>query len=273
MRGKPLNDVVTALTQASQQVVEPAGRVFWEPVVDGVVIPDQPRTLFEHGLFHRVPTIIGFTRDEGWGNFVNRSFPSVSLTQYQSWVATEFGPHASAVLSLYPADVDPATTTPSPVEAMARVTGDAQFICEARRLARLIERTGTATYVYSYEYQIDTLSVGHVVHGLESNIQFGNNYVPPVTPAHVLNAADLALHTDMAGYWSRFAATGNPNIDDFNVVHWPAFKHPTGFGRGADKYIVFDSAIRASMRPRERQCDFFEPLFLRSLLAGVPASQ
>ena len=45
------------------------------PVVDGVVIPEQPRILFERGAFHPVPTIIGFTRDEGWGNFVTRSFP------------------------------------------------------------------------------------------------------------------------------------------------------------------------------------------------------
>ena len=46
---------------------------------------------------------------------------------------------------------------------MARVTGDAQFACEARRLARLIARTGTPTYLYSYEYEIDTLAADHVI--------------------------------------------------------------------------------------------------------------
>jgi para-nitrobenzyl esterase len=274
MRSKSRNEVLTALSQGVQQVAEPAGRAFWEPVVDGVVIPDQPRMLFAQGNFHRVPTIIGFNRDEGWGNFVNRSFPSgVSLAQYQSWVSTEFGPHASGVLNLYPADVDPMSPTPSPIEALARVTGDAQFICEARTLARLIERAGTPTYMYSYEYEIDTLSLDHVIHGVESNMQFGNNYSPPVFLSYMLNSADLALHADMAGYWKRFAATGNPNIDEIGVVHWPAFKHPTGPGRGADKYVIFDSAIREGLRPRERQCDFFEPLVLRSLLVGLPASQ
>ena len=67
MRSRRVMQVLTALSQAMQQVVEPPNRVFWEPVVDGVVIPDQPRTLFEAGAFHRVPTIIGFNRDEGWG--------------------------------------------------------------------------------------------------------------------------------------------------------------------------------------------------------------
>jgi para-nitrobenzyl esterase len=267
MRSTSSEAVRTALPQAAQQVAEPAGRAFWEPVVDGVVIPEQPRILFERGAFHPVPTIIGFTRDEGWGNFVTRSFPMVGLAQYENWVMNEFGSHAPGILSLYPA-----SSFPSPIEAMARVTGDAQFVCEARRLGRLIARTGTPTYLYSYEHEIDPLSLDHVIHGVESNILFGNSYAPPIFPAYALNSTDLALHAAMAGYWTRFAGRGNPNSDDETVPHWPAFKHPTGLGRGADKYIVFDSTIHEALRPRETQCDFFEPLFLRSLLTGIPAS-
>jgi para-nitrobenzyl esterase len=268
MRSAPLDAVLKALPQATQQVVEPSGGAFWEPVVDGVVIPDQPRLLFESGAFHRVPTIIGFNRDEGWGAFITRSFPSgVTLAQYETWVLTEFGPHGSSVLDLYPA-----SGFASPIEAMARVTGDAQFVCEARKLARLIERTRTPAYVYSYEYEIDTLSLDHVIHGVESNILFGNNYAAPVFTPYVLAPNDLALHAAMSGYWTRFAATGNPNTHDETVVPWPAFKRLTGRWRGSDKYLVLDSVIREGSRPREQQCDFFEPFFYRSLLGGLPAS-
>jgi para-nitrobenzyl esterase len=268
MRSRSRDAVLTALPQSPQQVAEPTGLAFWEPVVDGIVIPEQPRILLERGAFHPVPTIIGFTRDEGWGNFVTRSFPAgVSLAQYESWVMNEFGAHGPGVLGLYPT-----SSFPSPIEAMARVTGDAQFVCEARRLGRLIERTGTPIYLYSYEHEIDTLSLDHVIHGVESNILFGNSYAPPIFPAYALNSTDLALHAAMAGYWTRFAARGNPNSDDETVVRWPAFKHPTGLGRGADKYIVFDSTIQEALRTRELQCDFFEPLVLRSLLTGVPAA-
>ena len=49
-------------------------RVDWGPVVDGLDIPDQPRTLYEIGAFSHVPVIIGATRDEGW-IYVDRSFP------------------------------------------------------------------------------------------------------------------------------------------------------------------------------------------------------
>jgi para-nitrobenzyl esterase len=262
--------VMTALAQAPQQIGEPAGRTFWEPSVDGIVLPDQPRQQFESGAFHRVPTIIGFNRDEGWGNFISRSFPSgVSAAQYEAWVASEFGPHAPQVLDLY------GSSGLSPLETMARLVGDAQFVCESRRLARAIERTRTPTFLYSYEYVIDALWPGHVVHGLESNILFSNTYLPPVFPTtHALTAADRELHVRMAGYWARFAATGNPNRGaDDSVISWPPFKRPNGAGQGMDKYLIFDATIAQDGRPRQEQCDFFEPFFFRSVLAGLPAWQ
>ena len=268
MRSASIPTMLTVLTQASQQVAEPPDRTFWEPSVDGVVVPDQPRQLFESGLFHRVPTIIGFTRDEGWGSFITRSFGSgVSLEQYEGWVATEFGPHAPAVLGLYAG-----AAAQSPIEAMARIVGDVQFVCEARRLARLIERTGTPAFVYSYEHEIDTLSLNHVVHGVEGNILFRNNYGPPLFVIYTLSSTEIALHEAMAGYWTRFAATGSPNRGTETAFPWAPFKHPNGAGRGADNYLVLDVTIREGSRPRELQCDFFEPLFLRSVLAGLPAA-
>lgn len=269
MRSAPRDAVLTALSQASQQVMEVPGSRYWEPSVDGVVIPDQPRVLFESGLFHRVPTVVGFTRDEGWGNFITRSFGSgVTMAQYESWVQTEFGPHASAVLGLYAEQANQ-----SPIEAMARIVGDVQFGCEARRLARSIERTGTPTFLYSYEYEIDTLSLNHVVHGVEGNILFRNNYLPPLFPAYTLLPPDIAFHDTMAGYWTRFAATGNPNRGTDTALSWAPFRHPNGAGRGADNYLILDAIPREGSRLRERECNVFEPFFLRSVLAEKPAAQ
>ena len=85
LRGKTPAQVQAALPLGSEAVLEPPpGRGVWLPVVDGVELPDQPRALFESGRFHQVPTIVGFMRDEGAGNFITRSFPSgVTLAQYQ----------------------------------------------------------------------------------------------------------------------------------------------------------------------------------------------
>jgi hypothetical protein len=111
-----------------------------------------------------------------------------------------------------------------------------------------------------------------VIHGVESNIIFGNNYVPNQFPTHVLDASDLALHAIIAGYSNRFAATGDPNVTDDSEIHWPYFKDPHGEGRGSNKYLVFGGSTEDGRRPRESQCNFWEPLFLRSMLAAVPAS-
>jgi len=267
LRSKTRQQVTLALQTDDWQVAEPAGKVFWHPVVDGIEIPDQPRLLFEAGTFNRVPTIIGTNRDEGL-SFATRSFPaSVSLAQYESWVTNEFGPHALSVLARYPA-----SDFASPLDAMARVVGDVEFVCEAKRLARHIADARTPVFVYSYEYEIDEVFPDRVPHGVESNIIFGNNYVPPRFPNHVLDAADVSLHAAMAGYWTRFAATGNPNIDDDSVVHWPAFKDPQGPGRGANHHIAFGTTNASGKRLREEQCNFWEPLFLRTTLNGVPAA-
>ena len=270
LRGKPFGPVLTALPLGPQAVLEPPpGRAVWLPVVDGLELPDQPRSLFESAQYHSVPTIIGFTRDEAAGPFVTRSFQSgVSLAQYQSWVATEFGGSAPAVLEQYP-DSDYA----SPFDAMAQVVTDGQFVCEGRRFARSLADRHTPVFFYSYEYVIDALSPVKVIHGVESNILFGNAYAPMQFPTHALDASDLAIHAQMAGYWSRFAATGNPNIDDDTVVHWQDFRDPHGAGRGANRHLMLDSAIRSSKRLRESACDFWEPYFLKSMLGRTPAGQ
>ena len=65
----------------------------------------------------------------------------------------------------------------------------------------------------------------------------------------------------MAGYWTRFARTGNPN-DDETAVHWPRFSRPQGDGRGVDKYLALDLPIQEGSRLNEALCDFWEPVLL-----------
>ena len=43
---------------------------------------------------------------------------------------------------------------------------------------------------------------------------------------------------------------------------WPAFKRTR-----TDRYIVLDVPLREGKRLREEQCDFWEPFFLRSIVA------
>ena len=159
----------------------------------------------------------------------------MSLEQYENWIGEEFGVNAAAVLAAYPA-----ADYVSPEEALARLLGDGQFVCEARRLARLISSQSIAVPC-SCEYVIPDLSPGHVNHGFETNIIFGNTYSPPIFLAHMLDAADQALHDAMAGYWTRFVATGVPGgVGDLVApiwrTGWPARRQaePHDLRRGRD---------------------------------------
>ena len=190
----------------------------------------------------------------------------MTLPQYEGWIAHEFGAVAPEVLAQYPAG-----DYASPQEAMARLVGEGQFVCEARRLARLVSsRIEGRVWLYSYEYVIDALSPGLVLHGVESNIVFGNTYAPPIFPAHALTPADQALHATMAGYWARFVATGDPGGSGDEL--WTRYGEPMRRRGHRRDHMIFDVDVRRGDDLREEHCDFWEPLRLRTMLGATPAA-
>ena len=274
MRLASRDQVLGALTAAQQQFAEQQGAVRWVPVVDGFEIPDQPRELYRRGLFSRIPIMLGTVADEGWA-YVDRSFPGgLDDLQYDRAVRTEFGMDADLILRLYPA-----TAFPTPKDALARLTADAEVVCEARRVARVMHHDGAPVYLYSYEYPLDGVTSGRTLHGLELNVLFGNNFaagsVAGLTAARTLTAADLALHAPMSTFWARFAATGDPNPRG-QPLQWPPYR-PLGADAAAvpssaDHYFVFGERIGVASHLRDSQCNFWEPFYFRSVLGVEPAA-
>jgi para-nitrobenzyl esterase len=273
LRSRSQNQVLAALPLSSlpggfQQYAQEPGRVAWGPVVDGLEVPDQPRELYRRGQFSRMPVIVGTTRDEGW-TFVDRSFPAgLDALQYDRAVRTEFGMDADAVLGLYPA-----TMFPTAKDALARLTGDVEFVCEARRIARVMHHDGAPVYVYSYEYPVDPVNPGRAFHGLDTNLLFGNNFAAPSN--HVLTPADLVIYDAMSTFWRRFIETGNPNPRGA-PVQWPPYRPgpfdtPVDPSR-SDRHFVFGDRLGVANYLRDSQCNFWESFYFRSVLGAVPAA-
>ena len=261
LRSKTAEEVLLALPSGQHQIAETA-RATWGPVVDGVEIPDQPRTLYERGSFRHVPVILGTVRDEGW-EYVNRSFPAgLSRAVYAATVEAEFGSaDVAAILAMYP-DSDFA----SPMDALARLTGDVEAVCEARRMADLVERTDTPVYLYSFDRQPAPPVRGIAFHGRDTNFVFGNNFE---RPAYALDARDLALSAAMSAYWARFAAAGDPNGDHRAPLVWPVV-HRRGDGTVGPQ-LMLDEPSRIGDHPREKACRFWQRFFFSSAVGSVPA--
>jgi para-nitrobenzyl esterase len=69
---------------------------------------------------------------------------------------------------------------------------------------------------------------------------------------YTASPGERALAAAMAGYWSRLAATGNPNGGE-NVA-WPAYDAAT------DPYLRLDTTIEAAEGVRTANCDLWERL-------------
>ena len=191
LRSKTVEQVLMALPSGQPQFTETM-RAAWGPVVDGLEIPDQPRSLFERSAFTAVPVMIGTAGDEGW-NVVDRAFPAgLSAEVYRAEVEAEFGSAAtSAILERYPSTGESRST-------LARLVGDVEAVCEARRVARLLARSKAPVFGYS-------LASAPSSGTLRERGRHGDKF----------------LSGKIAAYWTSFVISGHPNTGEHAGAEWP----------------------------------------------------
>jgi para-nitrobenzyl esterase len=193
------------------------------PAVDGTILPRSPGAAFAAGAFNRVPVIDGSNHDE-YRLFAALDFdltPAGPLTaaEYPNVIAATFGTKlAPAILKIYPL-----SDYTSPDLAFAAALTDVTFSCTALTVDRALSRH---VPVHAYEFvdpNAPELFLPPVSFPYEaahaSELQFlfdGISAVP-----HPLSTTERALAARMTTYWTRFAATGQPNGP--NAASWPGF--------------------------------------------------
>ncbi|MCY0929882.1 carboxylesterase family protein [Streptomyces sp. H27-H1] len=183
--------------------------MLFSPVSYGTpLLPTEPRRALERGEFHRVPVVQGSARDE-MRIFLGQTlaaYPVPDPQAYRSRLRAAFGARAGLVEAAYPVSAHP-----TPALAFAAVLSDASFVCPQLRDSRSLAR-----HVPTYDYGFDDRQAPDFtglppVPGFPYGASHGFELPYLFDTGLPLSAAQRVLAERMTGYWTRFAATGDPN--------------------------------------------------------------
>lgn len=223
-----------------------ADAVSWRPHVDGDVLLAPLADGFAAGDAPPVPLLLGSNRDEGtffvWSVIARAARDE---TEYRAALARRFGDaDAAAIAAEYPVG---SFATPS--LALAEVSGDAFFVCPARRTARAAAAAGAPVYLYAFERVPENglIADGGAFHAAEIPFVFGIDEFP----LGKVGESGRELSDAMMRYWTRFAATGDPNGPGGDPA-WP--RHDAA----GDAHLTLDLPIAAGSGHRALRCDFWD---------------
>lgn len=211
------------------------GRSRWDfrPVVDGEVVPDQPRAMLEAGDVEAIPYIMGTNSEEGALSHLTAP-PVTTEAEYLQALERRFGAFADEVAALYPA-----SAFESPNAALIRVSTDFRYACAVQEFAERASAAGLTVYAYNFDmpYAIPGLDVLGAAHAAELSYVFAS------LPGDLLTPEQQAVSELMQRYWSRFAHASDPNAAD--APEWTEFDAETGDRLNIDAEPEMVDAFRA----------------------------
>ena len=265
MRAQPVSAILQAQAPLS-----------WGPVLADPILPEQPPAAFADGDYIHVPLLQGSNHDEG-RFFVALAFDALgqplTAAEYTALIQQDFGAAAPAVLARYPLSAYPSADL-----AFSAVFTDDIFSCPALENDSLAQASGAYAYEFSdpnppNDFGLTfTFPLG-AAHSTELQYVFqkipGPATTPPFTPAQ------FALSDQMISYWTRFAATGNPNAagnpNGGGTPYWPRF---TSGSQQMQELIPGATAPEpATTFAADHQCAFWAALAAQGQPAGSPGSE
>ena len=209
LRAKSADEVIAA-APGSEDVV--AGGAKLAPSIDGYVLPEPPAVAFAAGRVNPIAGFLGGTNHDE-ATLFTRMATIDTEAEYEAAVTALIPAHATEALALYSA-----ASYPTPKDAYDALITDLVFVCPTRAELRALAGLG----VTAYQYELTRLTAFGsaaglgVYHGSELPFVFGN-----LTARSGMSAVDQAFSSQVIGYWTRFAATGDPGGGA--AASWPPY--------------------------------------------------
>ena len=208
--------------------------------IDGWVLREQPAITFSEGRQARIPVIVGSNADEGSYVVLEPS----TVAGYRAWLKDQFLDCADEVFAAYPAANDAEVRG-----AFKSLSDDYVRGQTVHAVARDTARAGQKAYLYYFSYPGKGATAGlGSFHTLELAF-VGGGYFPKARWGEP-DAEDWKLAGIMSGYWTQFAATGNPNRP--GLPEWPIYNPNT------DLCLELGREIRVRPTPRTVRFGVFE---------------
>ncbi|MCC0093602.1 carboxylesterase family protein [Streptomyces flavotricini] len=234
---------------------------FNRPAFGNALLPVAPDLALTSGRFHRVPVMLGTNHDE-MRMFVGLSlaaFPIRTASDYRARLMDAFGPAAPAVEAEYPA-----AHHPTPALAWAAVLTDRSLTCTTLASARAMSDHAPGLPLYGYEFNDPDAPVlaglpanpgfpYGAAHGFEMPFLFA-----PFPTEKPLSDAQRALSDRMAGYWTHFARTGDPNSP--GAPAWPVLRPSSPDVRSVQSLAPGPGGIRPVDVESAHHCSFWGSL-------------
>jgi carboxylesterase type B len=150
--------------------------------------------------------------------------------------------------------VYPMSAYGTPRAAFVKLTTDAEFTCQSRRVARVLaaaQRQSVYRYRFNHLLAADPEQKARgVTHTGEHPFFFAwsGSYKP--------SQLDSATQSKMIGYWTQMAKAGDPNAGYYHLALWPAQT------RDNDAFMQIGGPGDAQAGPADAHCDFWDSVKL-----------
>jgi para-nitrobenzyl esterase len=220
-------DIKAARAMSAEEVQKNIGSgMRFRPVADGYVIPSDLYSIYQARRFNDTPILAGNTSNE-----LGRA-GNTTVAQFEKQIQSQYGPHADAILSVYPHSTDAAAARSS-----IEISRDSTFGWSTWTWARLQTQKGKGK-AFQYYYDFHAPNADGSGHGSDVPYAFqtlsgGRGGAP--------KPEDLKLSDMLSSYWVNFAKSGDPNGP--GLPKWPAF------AENDQQAMVFDATPSARPVP------------------------